>query len=90
MAVYEALVDPRDGGGYRLVLTYAEPSGGSGKASSDTDFAGTMTMTWALTPTDEGTPVDDVADDVPSEISADDHAAGLASSLANLATYLRG
>ena len=107
--------DPRPGGSYRLVLTYADPSGASGKATSDSDvvearyvdivpdrrvvqavdfvsgnpaFAGTMTMTWEVTAVEGGTRVDIVADDVPDGISAEDHAAGLASSLANLAEYL--
>jgi hypothetical protein len=35
-----------------------------------------------------GTRVDIIADDVPDGISADDHAAGLASSLENLARYV--
>jgi len=35
-----------------------------------------------------GTRVDLRADDVPDGISAEDHATGLASSLANLAAYL--
>ena len=35
-----------------------------------------------------GTRVDIVAEDVPDGISAEDHAAGLASSLTNPATYL--
>jgi uncharacterized protein YndB with AHSA1/START domain len=56
--------------------------------SDDPANAGTMTMTWELTPTDAGTRVDIRADDVPAGISAEDHAAGLASSLANLAHYL--
>lgn len=56
--------------------------------SDDPANAGTMTMTWELTPTDAGTRVDIRADDVPAGISAEDHAAGLASSLANLAQYL--
>jgi hypothetical protein len=47
-----------------------------------------MTMTWEVTAVDAGTRVDIRADDVPAGISAKDHAAGLASSLANLATYL--
>ena len=50
--------------------------------------AGTMTRTWEVTAVDAGTRVDIRADDVPAGISAKDHAAGLASSLANLATYL--
>jgi uncharacterized protein YndB with AHSA1/START domain len=56
--------------------------------SNDPANAGTMTMTWQLTAVDGGTRVDIRADDVPAGISADDHAAGLRSSLANLATYL--
>jgi uncharacterized protein YndB with AHSA1/START domain len=56
--------------------------------SSDPANAGTMTMTWELTPVDAGTRVDIRAEDVPSGISAEDHAAGLNSSLANLGAYL--
>ncbi len=56
--------------------------------SDDPANAGTMTMTWELTAVDDGTRVDIRAEDVPAGISADDHAAGLSSSLENLATYL--
>jgi uncharacterized protein YndB with AHSA1/START domain len=56
--------------------------------SDDPAYAGTMTMTWEVTAVDGGTRVDIRADDVPPGISAEDHAAGLASSLANLAAYL--
>jgi uncharacterized protein YndB with AHSA1/START domain len=56
--------------------------------SNDAAFAGTMTMTWEVTAIDGGTRVDVTAEDVPDGISAEDHAAGLASSLANLAGYL--
>jgi uncharacterized protein YndB with AHSA1/START domain len=56
--------------------------------SDDPAYAGTMTMTWEVTPVDAGTRVDIVAGDVPDGISAEDHAAGLASSLANLAAYV--
>ena len=56
--------------------------------SDDPAYAGTMTMTWEITAVDGGTRVDIVAADVPDGISAEDHAAGLASSLANLATYV--
>jgi uncharacterized protein YndB with AHSA1/START domain len=56
--------------------------------SDDPAYAGTMTMTWEVTATDEGTRMDIRADDVPDGISAEDHAAGLASSLANLAAYV--
>jgi uncharacterized protein YndB with AHSA1/START domain len=107
--------DPRPGGSYRLVLTYADAAAAPGKATPDSDivearyvdivpgvrvvqavdfvsddpaYAGTMTMTWEVTAVDEGTRVDITADDVPDGISTADHAAGLASSLANLADHL--
>jgi predicted GNAT family N-acyltransferase/uncharacterized protein YndB with AHSA1/START domain len=57
--------------------------------SEDPAYAGTMAMTWEVTATDEGTRVDMRADDVPSGISAEDHSAGMASSLANLDAYVR-
>jgi uncharacterized protein YndB with AHSA1/START domain len=109
--------DPRPGGSYRLVLTYADASASRGKSTADTDVvearfidlvpgvrvvqsvdfisddprhAGTMTMTWEVTAVQGGTRVDIIADNVPDGIGADDHAAGLASSLANLADYLEG
>jgi uncharacterized protein YndB with AHSA1/START domain len=56
--------------------------------SDDPAFAGTMTMTWAVTAVDGGTRVDIIADDVPDGITAEDHAEGIASSLANLAVHL--
>ena len=56
--------------------------------SDDPANAGTMTMTWEITPVGAGTRVDIRADDVPDSISAEDHAAGLSSSLAKLAAYL--
>ncbi|MCL2584186.1 MAG: SRPBCC family protein [Streptosporangiales bacterium] len=56
--------------------------------SDDPANAGTMTMTWEITPVGAGTRVDIRADDVPDGISAEDHAAGLSSSLAKLAAYL--
>jgi uncharacterized protein YndB with AHSA1/START domain len=107
--------DPRPGGSYRLVLTYADASRATGKATADSDivearyvdivpgvrvvqavdfvsddpaFAGTMTMTWEVTAVDGGTRVDITADNVPDGISAEDHASGLASSLANLAEHV--
>jgi uncharacterized protein YndB with AHSA1/START domain len=59
--------------------------------SDDPSFAGTMTMTWAVTAVSDGrTRVEIRADDVPAGISADDHIEGLRSSLTNLATYLTG
>jgi uncharacterized protein YndB with AHSA1/START domain len=107
--------DLREGGGYRMVLTYDDPSGAPGKAgdghdvvaarfteltpgtrvveavdfdSDDPAFGGTMTMTWSLTPVDDGTVVEVTAEGVPAGINREDHAAGMTSSLENLATYL--
>jgi uncharacterized protein YndB with AHSA1/START domain len=57
--------------------------------SDDPDCAGTMTMTWELTRVEGGTRVEIRAENVPDGISAEDHAAGFASSLANLAAYLQ-
>jgi uncharacterized protein YndB with AHSA1/START domain len=56
--------------------------------SDDPAFAGTMTMTWAITPVDGGSLVEITAEHVPEGISATDHATGMASSLANLAAHL--
>ena len=56
--------------------------------ADDPAFAGTMTMTWEVTAVDGGTRVDITATDVPAGISAEDHATGLASSLANLARHV--
>jgi uncharacterized protein YndB with AHSA1/START domain len=56
--------------------------------SDDPSFAGTMTMTWELTVEGNGTRVDITAVDVPAGITPADHAAGMASSLANLARFV--
>ncbi len=56
--------------------------------SDDPRFAGTMTMTWEVSVVPEGRVVDIRADDVPDGITAEDHAAGMRSSLANLAAHL--
>lgn len=56
--------------------------------SDDPAFAGTMVMNWMLRPVPEGTEVTIRAENVPSGISAEDHAEGLASSLDNLASFL--
>ncbi|HEY0637043.1 MAG TPA: SRPBCC family protein [Pseudonocardiaceae bacterium] len=112
--------DLRPGGGFRMVLTYLDPTGAPGKSSDATDvvtigfaelvppervvqtavfdsddpaFAGTMTMTWDLTPaghgTEAATEVTVTAEGVPSGIDQTTHEAGIASSLANLAAYLK-
>ncbi len=67
--------------GERIVQT-------AGFESDDPAYAGTMTMTWTLQAIPEGTEVTITARDVPSGISAEDHARGLASTLANLAAFL--
>jgi uncharacterized protein YndB with AHSA1/START domain len=56
--------------------------------SDDPGVAGTMTMTWAVGAVDGRCHVEITAENVPDGISADDHAAGLASSLDNLARYV--
>ena len=98
-----------------MILTYIDPSGAPGKATTDADivearyvdivpdvrvvqavdfvsddpaFAGTMTITWEVSAVDGGTTVAITVEDVPDGISAQDHAAGLASSLANLAEHV--
>ncbi len=56
--------------------------------SDDPAYAGLMTMAWEVTPCGNGSRIDITADNVPEGVSAEDHEAGLASSLANLADYL--
>jgi uncharacterized protein YndB with AHSA1/START domain len=58
--------------------------------SEDPDQAGTMTMTWEVAAVADGTRVEIRAENVPAGISAADHAAGMSSSLANLAEHLGG
>lgn len=53
--------------------------------SEDPAAAGLMTMTWTLSPADDGTLVSVAAVDVPAAISPEAHAEGLRSSLAQLA-----
>jgi uncharacterized protein YndB with AHSA1/START domain len=59
-------------------------------ASSDPELAGTMRMEWLLAPQPDGTAVTVRATDVPPGISPEDHATGMASSLANLDRFLVG
>lgn len=107
--------DPRPGGSYRLVLTYADAAAAPGKATADSDvvearfvdlvpgvrvvqavdfvsddpaFHGTMTMTWEVAAVAAGSLVTITASDVPDGISAEDHAEGISSSLANLAAHV--
>ena len=55
--------------------------------SDDPAFAGPMRTGWHFHPVPGGTKVEVIAENVPPGISAEDHEAGLASSLANLARY---
>lgn len=56
--------------------------------SDDPQFAGEMVMTWLLEAGPEGTRVTIFCENVPPGISKEDHDAGLASSLSNLAAYV--
>jgi uncharacterized protein YndB with AHSA1/START domain len=56
--------------------------------SDDPAFAGTMTMTWSLTEIPGGTEVIVTCEEVPDGIRPEDHAAGLSSSLENLAAFV--
>ena len=108
--------EPREGGAYKIVLTYDEQNqAAQGKTSEHEDiaagrfvklvpdklmvqsvefdsddpaFAGTMTMTWTLSPTGDSTEVRIVAEDVPEGITPEDHAAGMNSTLKNLAAFV--
>ena len=107
--------DFRDGGGYRMRLTYDDPGRGRGKSSADSDdvevsfvrlvpnrsieqavtfdsddarFSGVMRMIWTFAPVAAGTEVSVRCEDVPEGIRPEDHAAGLASTLENLARFL--
>lgn len=106
--------DFRDGGGYRMRLTYADENQGRGKSSSDSDdvevrferlvrdsrieqavtfdsgdprYSGVMTVTWTFSPAPSGTEVTVRCENVPEGIGREDHAAGLASTLDNLAAF---
>lgn len=56
--------------------------------ADDPVYAGTMTMTWQLTAAGDGTEVTVIATDVPPGIGQAAHEAGIASSLANLASHV--
>lgn len=55
--------------------------------SDDPAYAGEMHMQWRLEPDANGTVVTICCEDVPTGIRAEDHSAGLKSSLSNLAVY---
>lgn len=56
--------------------------------SDQPEFAGVMRMSWVITPEDGASRVTILAEDVPPGISPEDHAAGMQSTLANLARFL--
>lgn len=109
--------DFREGGSYRMRLTYTDSGGAHGKTSDETDdvvvrfikldtpkrieqevtflsddsaFSGVMRMTWNFEAVNGGTLVTVQAENVPRGISAEDHEAGMNSTLANLAQFLQG
>lgn len=53
--------------------------------ADDPKFSGVMKMTWTFTSVPQGTEVSVRCENVPEGISAEDHAAGLSSTLENLA-----
>jgi len=104
----------REGGAYRIRLTYNEPRHMPGKTSEDVDevevrfvklvpdqrieqtvtfesedpaFSGEMRISWILEPAENGTLVTVRCEDVPAGIRAEDHQAGLTSTLSNLAKF---
>ena len=109
--------DFREGGSYRMKLTYTGAQEGRGKTSENSDevevrltmlevgrkikqevnfesddpaFSGVMRMIWAFDPEGQGTRVTIWAENVPEGIRPEDHSAGLNSSLANLAEFVKG
>ncbi|MDB6103564.1 MAG: Aha1 domain family protein [Gammaproteobacteria bacterium] len=56
--------------------------------SDDPAFGGAMKMTWTLTAVPGGTEVAILCENVPEGIRHEDHAAGLKSTLENLAAFL--
>ena len=55
--------------------------------SDDPDYESTMIMNWVVTAIDGGTLVEITAENVPDAVSAEEHAAGMNSSLEKLAEY---
>lgn len=107
----------REGGSYRMRLTFEEPHATAGKTTQDADevnvrflrivpgesieqavmfesadpqFAGEMQILWLFQPASAGTLVTVRCTNVPEGIRADDHRAGLTSTLENLADFVEG
>ena len=110
-------LDFREGGSYRMRLTYADPRHAPGKTSEDADevevrfvglvpgarieqavtfdsddadFSGEMRIVWTFDHAPDGTLVTVRCEHVPRGIRAEDHRAGLASTLAHLAAFVEG
>jgi uncharacterized protein YndB with AHSA1/START domain len=107
--------DARQGGGYRMSLTYVGPHHSPrGKTSDHTDvvrarfvelvpdrrivqevefesndpaLAAPMTIEWTLAEVPGGTEVTVICDNAPEAIRPEDHAAGIRSTLENLAAF---
>jgi len=58
--------------------------------SEDLAFSGQMRIAWTLEPVQSGTLVTVRCENVPAEIRREDHQAGLASTLRNLAAFIEG
>lgn len=105
----------REGGSYRMRLTYNEPQDIPGKTSADADevevrfaklvpherieqavtfksddpvFSGEMRIVWMLDSVQNGTLVTIRCENVPEGIAAEDHQAGMESTLGNLAAFV--
>jgi uncharacterized protein YndB with AHSA1/START domain len=106
--------DFREGGFYRMRLTYGEAAHRPGKSSENSDevdvrfvrliedrlieqgvtfnsenpdFSGVMKVTWTFQPVPGGSDVTVRCENVPPGIRAEDHQAGLTSTLQNLAEF---
>jgi Activator of Hsp90 ATPase homolog 1-like protein len=104
----------REGGFYRMRLSYNQPNHSPGKTSENTDevevrflkliadkrieqvvnfnsqnsdFAGSMKITWVFAAVSQGTEVTVRCENVPEGIRPEDHEAGLTSTLENLAEF---
>lgn len=109
--------DFREGGSYRMRLTYVDSQHTPGKTSENADeievrfiklvpderieqavafnsedpvFSGEMRIMWTFDSVPNGTFVTVRCENVPSGIHVEDHQAGLASTLSNLAAFAEG
>lgn len=82
----------REGGMYRMRLSYDNQAPVPGKTTehADTAFSGQMRIIWIFDEGEQGTTVTVCCEDVPKGIGPEDHVSGLASSLRNLARFTEG